>query len=75
MTCNLRTAVDGLYESFDPATRTNGLGKFKELSLIVLAFLVGATAGAILYPHLNNHTLWFINLPLVIVLISHSSPR
>jgi uncharacterized membrane protein YoaK (UPF0700 family) len=69
MTGNLRTAVDGLYDALQPATRNAGLRKFAELSGIVFAFLVGATAGAILSPHLYNHTLWLITLPLVAVLI------
>jgi len=69
MTGNLRTAVDGLYDALQPATRKAGLRKFRELSFIVLAFLLGATAGAILSPRLYNHTLWLIDLPLVIVLI------
>ena len=69
MTGNLRTAVDGLYDALHPATRNAGLRKFAELSGIVFAFLVGATTGAILSPHLYNHTLWLITLPLVAVLI------
>jgi uncharacterized membrane protein YoaK (UPF0700 family) len=69
MTGNLRTAVDGLYDALNPATRKAGLRKFGELSCIVLAFLTGATIGAILSPHLYNHTLWLIDLPLVAVLI------
>jgi uncharacterized membrane protein YoaK (UPF0700 family) len=68
MTGNLRTAVDGLYDALNPATRKAGLRKFRELSLIVLAFLTGATTGAILSPRLYNHTLWLINLPLIAVL-------
>jgi uncharacterized membrane protein YoaK (UPF0700 family) len=69
MTGNLRTAVDGLYDALDPAKRQAGLRKFRELSIIVIAFLLGATAGAILSPHLYNHTLWFIDLPLIAVLL------
>ncbi|HSY36785.1 MAG TPA: YoaK family protein [Acidobacteriaceae bacterium] len=69
MTGNLRTAVDGLYDALQPTTRKAGLRKFRKLSLIVLAFLAGATAGAILSPRLYNHTLWLINLPLIAVLI------
>jgi uncharacterized membrane protein YoaK (UPF0700 family) len=69
MTGNLRTAVDGLYDALSPAKRKAGLRKFRELSCIVLAFLLGAIAGAILSPHLYNHTLWLINLPLIAVLI------
>ena len=66
---NLRTAVDGLYDALSPTKRKAGLRKFRELSCIILAFLLGATAGAILSPHLYNHTLWLIDLPLVAVLI------
>jgi uncharacterized membrane protein YoaK (UPF0700 family) len=69
ITGNLRTAVDGLYNALDPATHKAGLRKFIELSCIVLAFILGATAGAILSPHLYNHTLWLINLPLLTVLL------
>jgi len=68
ITSNLRTAVDGLYDALTPAKRKAGLRKFRELSCIVLAFLGGAIAGAILSPHLYNHTLWLINLPLIAVL-------
>ena len=67
ITSNLRTAVDGLYDALTPAKRKAGLRKFRELSCIVLAFL--GVAGAILSPHLYNHTLWLINLPLIAVLI------
>ena len=69
ITSNLRTAVDGLYDALTPAKRKAGLRKFRELSCIVLAFLGGAVAGAILSAHLYNHTLWLINLPLIAVLI------
>ncbi len=69
ITSNLRTAVDGLYDALDPARRQAGLRKFRELSCIILAFLLGAIAGAILSPRLYNHTLWLISLPLVAVLI------
>ena len=69
MTGNLRTAVDGLYDALAPGTRKAGLRKFRELSCIVIAFLIGAVAGAILSPRLHNHTLWLINLPLIAVLI------
>jgi uncharacterized membrane protein YoaK (UPF0700 family) len=81
MTGNLRTAVDGLFESFHPKTHDAGLRKFRSLSLVVLSFLLGATAGAILSPRFLNHTLWFIDLPLIAVLIlilfrkSESAPR
>ena len=69
ITSNLRTAVDGLYDALTPSKRKAGLRKFREISCIVLAFLGGAIAGAILSPHLYNHTLWLIDLPLVAVLL------
>ena len=69
ITSNLRTAVDGLYDALTPAKRKAGLRKFRELSCIILAFLGGAIAGAILAPRLYNHTLWIINLPLITVLL------
>jgi uncharacterized membrane protein YoaK (UPF0700 family) len=69
MTGNLRTAVDGLFEAFQHDTHRAGLRKFRSLSLIVLGFLAGATAGAILSPRFLNHTLWFIEFPLITVLI------
>ena len=68
MTGNLRTAVDGLFESFQSKTHDSGVRKFRSLSLVVLSFLLGATAGAILSPRFLNHTLWFIDLPLIAVL-------
>ena len=69
MTGNLRSAVDGLYDALSPDTRSSGIRHFRELSLIVLAFILGAAAGAILSPRLYNHTLRLIDLPLVAVLI------
>ena len=69
ITSNLRTAVDGLYDALNPSKRKAGLRKFRDLSFIILGFLFGATAGAILSPRLYNHTLWLIDLPLIAVLL------
>lgn len=69
ITGNLRTAVDGLYDALQPGSRKDGIRKFLDLSAIILAFLIGAVVGAILSPHLYNHTLWLISLPLFAVLI------
>ena len=68
ITGNLRSAVDGLYDALNPHHRKAGLRKFRDLSAIILAFLTGAAIGAILSPHLYNHTLWLISLPLFAVL-------
>jgi uncharacterized membrane protein YoaK (UPF0700 family) len=69
MTGNLRTAMDGLYDTLTPSKRAAGLLKFREFSLIVASFMFGAASGAILSPHLLNHTLWLIDLPLCCVLL------
>jgi uncharacterized membrane protein YoaK (UPF0700 family) len=68
MTGNIRSAVDGLYQAFNPATRESGLRQCRALSLIILSFMIGTFAGAVLAPRLLNHTLWFLDLPLLIVL-------
>jgi uncharacterized membrane protein YoaK (UPF0700 family) len=69
MTGNLRTAVDGLYQTLNPETRAEGWRQFRSLSLVVAAFMLGAVAGAMLAPHWLNHTLWFVDVPLVVVFI------
>jgi uncharacterized membrane protein YoaK (UPF0700 family) len=68
MTGNLRTAVDGLFDALRPETRAAGLKQFRALALIVGAFVAGATGGAMLAPHWLNHTLWFVDVPLAVVL-------
>jgi uncharacterized membrane protein YoaK (UPF0700 family) len=68
LTGNLRTAVDGLFDALRPETRAAGLRQFRALALIVTAFLAGATGGALLAPRWLNHTLWFVDMPLVMVL-------
>jgi uncharacterized membrane protein YoaK (UPF0700 family) len=69
MTGNLRAAIDGLFDALSPSKRISGLREFRDLFLIILAFLVGATAGAVLAPRFYNHTLWFVDLPLIAVLL------
>jgi uncharacterized membrane protein YoaK (UPF0700 family) len=69
ITGNIRTAADGLYDALDPERRRNGLRKFRELSLIGVSFLAGATSGALLAPRWYNHTLWLLDVPLVAVLV------
>jgi uncharacterized membrane protein YoaK (UPF0700 family) len=66
VTGNLRTVVEGFYESFSPATRQKGIKKSVDLGLVCLCFLIGALLGAGLAPHFLNHTLWFV-LPLLLV--------
>jgi uncharacterized membrane protein YoaK (UPF0700 family) len=68
ITGNLRTAIDGLYDALNPATRRQGLHQFRDLSLVILSFVLGAFAGAILAPRFLNHTLWILDLPLLAVL-------
>ena len=69
MTGNLRTTVDGIFEAMSPVTRPEGLRRARELALIVASFMSGAVAGAILAPKLYNHTLWCVEVPLLLVLI------
>ena len=68
ITGNIRTAADGFYDAFDPEHRRNGLRKFRDLSSIGAGFLAGAIAGAVLAPRWYNHTLWLLELPLIVVL-------
>jgi uncharacterized membrane protein YoaK (UPF0700 family) len=69
VTGNLRTAVDGLHATLNPKTRAAGLKKFFELATIIASFLAGALLGAVLAPRFANHTLWFLELPLVVVFV------
>ena len=69
ITGNLRTAADGLSEALSPATRAEGLRKFRDLSLIVLSFLIGAILGAAAAPRLKNHTLW-LALPALLAVLT-----
>jgi uncharacterized membrane protein YoaK (UPF0700 family) len=69
LTGNLRSAMEGLYDAFNPSLRNAGLRQFRHLSLIVASFLAGACGGAILAPRLFNHTLWLPGLLLTIVLL------
>jgi uncharacterized membrane protein YoaK (UPF0700 family) len=69
LTGNLRMAIEGLYDSFNPAHREAGLRQFRQLSLIVVSFLTGASVGAILSPRFLNHILWFLDLPLLAVVL------
>jgi len=68
MTGNLRSAVDGIYESFRAETKETGKRKTRAFLLLVGSFMIGAVAGALLAPRWMNHTLWFIDIPLIAVL-------
>ncbi len=73
ITGNLRTVGDGIFEALssasDSAARAAGRRKFRDLSLVILGFLFGATLGSLLAPRFGNHTLWFALPPLAIVLV------
>ena len=72
ITGNLRSVGDGLFEAFftqTPGSRRTGLLKFRDLSLIILSFLLGAVLGAALAPRFANHTLWFALPPLAVALL------
>ena len=57
ITGNLRTLVVGLFEARQPDQRTHGLRQARELGLVVLGFLLGAVAAAVLAPRFGNRTL------------------
>ena len=68
ITGDLRTTVVGLYEALDPAKRKEGLRQARSVGLVILCFLAGAAAGALLAPHYANHTMWLPVAALVVVL-------
>lgn len=72
ITGNLRTVGDGVFEALsrasDPASRAAGRRKFRDLSLVILGFLLGAMLGSFLAPRSGNHTLWFALPPLATIL-------
>ena len=71
ITGNLRSVGDGLFEAFstgDPTARAAGRRKSLDLSLVILAFLLGAMLGSLLAPRFGNHTLWFALPALAAVL-------
>lgn len=72
ITGNLRSVGDGVFEAIsttsDATARATGRRKFRDLSLVILGFLLGAMLGSFLAPRFGNHTLWFALPPLGIVL-------
>ena len=68
ITGDLRSALEGLDKMLDPQTRHEGLRHFRDLGLVVLAFLAGAAIGAELGSYLGNRTLMVMDLPLLAVL-------
>ena len=72
ITGNLRTVGDGFFEALsatsDPAARAAGRRKFRDLSLVIVSFLLGALFGSFLAPRFSNHTLWFALPPLAVIL-------
>lgn len=65
ITGNLRTGIVGLFAARHPDRRAQGLRQARELGLIVLGFVLGAVAGAVLAPRLGNRALY---LPASILL-------
>jgi uncharacterized membrane protein YoaK (UPF0700 family) len=65
ITGNFRTAIEGLFDTLDPAKRAEGMQKFRDLAAICFVFCAGAIAGAALSPHAANHTLW---LPVAVLI-------
>ncbi|MGA7158445.1 MAG: YoaK family protein [Acidobacteriaceae bacterium] len=69
VTADLRSAIDGLSDLLKPSRRPEGRKKAGELAIIFLSFLAGAIAAAFLSPRIFNHTLWFADLLLVLVIV------
>lgn len=69
ITGNLRTMIEGLYESLWPSSRESGRKKTRDLGSICLCFLLGVLAGAWLASRSGNHTLWW-TLPLLLLAIA-----
>ena len=69
ITGNMRNAVVGLYELLDPAKRAAGWRQTRALGVVVVSFLVGAVASAVLAGRLANHTLWLSFAALLGVLV------
>lgn len=68
ITADLRSATDGLFAALTLTTRREGLNQARDLGLILLSFLMGAVAGAVLAHRVFNRTLWFADLPLLVAL-------
>ncbi len=66
ITGDLRSAVVGLYRALKPEERSEGLRQARDIGLVILCFVAGASLGASLAPHWANHTLW---LPVAILLL------
>lgn len=70
ITGDLRAVFSGLFDARQPQERADALAKFRDVSLIVLAFIAGAVAAAWLAKTYANHTLWFVEIPLGCILIA-----
>jgi uncharacterized membrane protein YoaK (UPF0700 family) len=72
ITGNLRDTVEGWLNHLlepDPAARSQGFQKFKDLGLVCLSFLAGAIAGAFVAPRFPSHALWFAE-PLLLAVFA-----
>ena len=72
VTGNLREVAEGAYDSLinpDPAARQLGRARFFKLTLICVAFLLGAILGAWAAIHHPAHAIWFAEPMLVAVLV------
>ena len=69
VTSDLRSIIDGLHDLLNPAKRREGLTKAGQLGLILLGFFTGTVVAAFLAPRIFNHTLWFADLLLALVIL------
>jgi uncharacterized membrane protein YoaK (UPF0700 family) len=68
VTSDLRTVADGLFEMLNPQKRSEGRKKARQLGSILVSFFAGTVVAALLAPRVFNHTLWFADLLLVLVI-------
>lgn len=75
ITGDLRSVVVGFYEALKPEKRTRALRQGRDMGLLFLFFLAGATGGGLLGHRWANHALWVPVgiLALVLALSVHAA--
>ena len=72
VTGNLRDMTEGWWNhrlEHDPAARYKGFEKSRDMGLVCVCFLAGATAGAVVAPRFPVHAVWFAEPMLLVVLL------
>jgi uncharacterized membrane protein YoaK (UPF0700 family) len=79
LTGNLRDMTEGIYDTITgspdkPAEHEKSVAQARDLGLVCLCFLIGATLGAWASPRFGNHTLWFTE-PFLLTVILRTARR